>query len=216
MKLLIITAVAGTFLSVSGAQAQTAAQYGIVRETQEIASSSLDTLQKLTKANSKAMGFKSADEAAKSKLGDGLAVFVIGLDDLRKYTPSTDPNKLLVAADQVIYPVMVNDQLRSSVTVEKTREKWEATSFGGSNLIKAIIGARSAVVAAGAPADNLFVAQVPGLNTYLIGFRTGDKLMLAPIMDDTSLKFSAGKVQPGEKVLAALVPVAQRYNGLPL
>jgi len=216
MKLLIITAVAGTFLSPSGAQAQTPAQYGIMRETQEIASSSLDTLQKLTKANFKAMGFESADEAAKSKLGDGLAVFVIGLDDLRKYTPGTDPNRLLVAADQVIYPVMVNDQPRLSVTVEKTREKWEATSFGGSNLIRAIIGARAAVVAAGAPADNLFVARVPALNTYLIGFRTGDKLMLAPIMDDASLKFSAGKAQPGEEVLAALVPVAQRYNGLPL
>ena len=216
MKLLIITAVAGTFLSASGAQAQTAAQYGIVRETQEIASSSLDTLQKLAKANSEAIGFESADEAAKSKLGDGLAVFVIGLDDLCRYTPRSDPNKLLVAADQVIYPVMVNGQPRSSVTVEKTRGKWEATSFGGSNLIKAIIGARSAVVAAGAPANNLFVAWVPGLNTYMIGFRTRDKLMLAPIMDDASLEFSAGKAQPGEKVLAALVPVAQRYNGLPL
>jgi hypothetical protein len=216
MKLLIITAVAGIFLNASGAQAQTTTQYGIMRETQEIAIRSLDTLQKLTKANSKAMGFKSADEAAKSKIGDGLAVFVIGLDDLRKYTPGTDPNKLLVAADQVIYPVMVNDQPRSFVTVEKTREKWEATSFGGSNLIKAIIDARSAVVAAGAPADNLFVARVPGLNRYLIGFRTGDKLMLAPIMDDASLKFSAGKAQPGEEVLAALVPAAQRYNGLPL
>ena len=216
MKLLIIAAVAGAFLSASGAQAQTAAQYGIMRETQEIASRSLDTLQKLTRANFKAMGFESPDEVAKSKLGDGLAVFVIGLDDLRKYTPGTDPNKLLVAADQVIYPVMVNDQPRSSVTVEKMREKWEATSFGGSNLIKAIIGARSAVVAAGAPADNLFVARVPGLNIYLIGFRTGDKLMLAPIMDDANLKFSAGKAEPGEEVLAALAPVAQRYNGLPL
>ena len=216
MKLLIITAVAGTFLSASGAQAQTAAQYGIVRETQEIANSSLDTLQKLSKAKPKAMGFESADEAAKSKLGDGLAVFVIGLDDLRKYTPGTDPNTLLVAADEVIYPVMVNDQPRSLITVEKTHEKWEATSFGGSNLIKAIIDARSAVVAAGAPADNLFVASVPGLNTYMIGFRTRDKLMLAPIIDDASLKFSAGKAQPGEEVLAALVPVAQRYNGLPL
>ena len=70
---------------------------------------------------------------------------------------------------------MVNDQLRSSVTVEKTREKWEATSFGGSNLIKAIISARSAVVAA-VPRPKLFVARVPGLNTYLISFRTGDKL----------------------------------------
>jgi len=100
--------------------------------------------------------------------------------------------------------------------VEKTGEKWEATSFGGRNLIKAIIDARSAVIAAGAPADNLFVARVPGLNRYLIGFRTGDKLMLAPIMDDASLNFSAGKARPGEEVLAALASVAQHYNGLPM
>ena len=45
-----------------------------------------------------------------------------------------DSNVLLVAADQVIYPVMVNDQPVSSITVEKIREKWEATSFGASNI----------------------------------------------------------------------------------
>jgi hypothetical protein len=40
--------------------------------------------------------------------------------------------------------------------------------------------------------------------------------MLTSVIDDSGLNLSAGKTLPAEELFSALVPIAQKYNGLPM
>jgi hypothetical protein len=190
-----------------------------MKEVLDIASRSFITLRKIvTEQNFKTMGFESVDEVTSATLGQPIHVYMVRLDDLRAYKQGIDPNTLLKSLDKEIFPVSVNEQVRSSVMVEKVGDKWNVTSFGAPKLIKLLSKARKDISdTTGVPLNSCFAVHVAALNTYYIGHRAeNNKLMLTTILDDSTLKFPAGKTIPAEDVFAALVPVAQQYNGLPL
>lgn len=219
MKILLILLISWTGVTWVLAQgtAQTPAQPDL-RETKDIATRALVTLQKIGKAtNAKAMGFKSADEMANAKLGEPLSVFMVELDLLRAYQSGSDPNKLLKPIDKVIYPVSAQDQVRSSIVLQKGKEGWKASDFGGANFARLITRARDeSAKATSLPPAAYFVVQVPALNAYFLGYRQDDKLMLASIIDDSTMNLRAGTALPAEQVFGELVPFAQKYNGLPM
>jgi hypothetical protein len=188
------------------------------RQPQEAASKGLETLQKMiTPENFKAMGFESLDEVKSAALGAPLELFHVRLDQLREFQSGTDPNQLLTNVGQMIYPVTVQEQSRSSIMVAKDGETWKAVRFGGPGLIKTLAQVRkeSPPGATAAATSPPFLVQVPALNVYFLGNRSDKGLMLTPLLDDPALKFKAGTPMPAAEALAALVPVAKAYNGLP-
>jgi len=208
---------AGVICVLAQSSAQTVAQRD-VGETKDIATRALATLQKIGKqTNFKAMGFESTDEMANAKLSEPLSVFMVELQDLRAYSPGSDPNKLLKPIDKVIYPVSANDQVRSSIVLQKSKEGWKASDFGGANFARLITRARdeSAKATNLAPAA-YFVVQAPALNASFLGYRQDDKLMLASIIDDPEMNLKAGASLPAEQVFEQLRPLAEKYNGLPM
>jgi hypothetical protein len=190
------------------------------RQPQEAATRALETLQKMiTPQNFKAMGFESLDEVKAAALGEPLALFYVRLDQLREFQPGTDPNTLLTDVGQMIYPVTVREQTRSSIVVAKTEETWKAVRFGGPNLIKAVAEVRkgSPPSTTAAPAVSAsFLVEVPALKVYFLGSRSDQRLTLTPLLDDPTVKFKAGVPMPAEEALGALVPIAKAYNGLPI
>ncbi|GAG68241.1 unnamed protein product, partial [marine sediment metagenome] len=97
---------------------------------------------------------------------------MVRLDKLQKYEPQSDPNKILDTVYQVIYPVKVEKNVRSSIVVEKMKEQWEATSFGGPNLIKMLTKVRKDNSdSTKLPISSYFVVQVPALNLNFIAHR---------------------------------------------
>jgi len=186
-------------------------------ETRDVATQALVTFQKIgNQTNFKAMGFESADEMTNATLGNPLSVYMVELGDLRAYQGGSDPNKLLKPIDKVIYPVNVKDEVRSSIVLQKGKEGWKASDFGGANFARLVTRARDeSAKATGLPATGYFVVQVPSLNAYFLGYHQNDKLMLVSLADDPALNLRAGAPLPAEQVFGDLVPFAQKYNGLP-
>ena len=187
-------------------------------QAQEAATQGIETLrQMITEQNYRAMGFQSVDEVKSAALGAPLPIFYVQLDQLKSYEPATDPNKLLTDVNQMMYPVTVKDEVRSSVVVAKADGVWKATRFGGPNVIQSVAQVRSTVARSSeTPPASTFVVRVPALNFYFLGYRAGDKLMLAPLLDDSRYNFKAGVPMPAEEAFRALAAAAKNYNGLPI
>lgn len=211
----LITLLAIVFIMFSQANAQE--EPLPLEEIQEVASEALATFNELvTMENYTVLGFESLSEVRVANLGEHLRVFMVQLDQLQKYQPGSDPNKILSCGDLVIYPVTVEEQVRSSIVVEKVREGWNATSFGGSNQVKLLTKIRKADSDyTRLPISSYFVVQVPSLNLYFIAHRADEVLMLTPLLDDPSYEFKAGFTMPADKVFEAILPAAKRHDGLP-
>jgi hypothetical protein len=187
-------------------------------DAQTAASRSLDTLRKLiTPENARDMGFDNAADAASATLGSAVRVQMVRLDALRQYQAGADPASLLTEENQIIYPVMVRDQVKSSIIVEGSGNEWKASSFGGPHLVQQMARYRTdATTRLNAAADSVTVVHVAALNLYFLGYRVDGRLMLTPLETHPDYKLEAGASLPADQVFAALAPIARNYNGLPL
>ena len=181
-------------------------------QPQQAATDALGVLQKLVnQQNYRAMGFDSVDEVKQAQLGQPLPTFNIGLDQLKGYQTGANANSFLTQNSETIYPVTVNGQVKSSVTVVQKAGGYEPSSFGNAEIVKALSRYRT-----GENAANDFVVRVPALNMYFLAKRVENRLFLTPIVDDPRLKLKVGEEVPAEIVLEQLAPIAKAYNGLPM
>lgn len=185
----------------------------LAQQIQPTATKSLSEFSKLvTEQNSVSMGFHDPNEVRSATLGQPLQVFKVGLDSLRDYRTSEDPKKLLHSGDEVIYPVLLQDAARSSITLAKVGNEWKAIAFGEPQLVKLIHGAKEKA-AAKAGAEPLFIVQVPALNTVFVGYQRGGTLMLTPVVDDSRFGFKAGESIPASDAFGKMVRAAQSQRG---
>jgi hypothetical protein len=187
-------------------------------DAQTAATQALDTLRKLVTAdNAREMGFDGPGEAATATLGDPVRVQMVRLDALRAYVAGADPGGLLTEGNRVIYPVAVNNQVKSSIIVEGTGNQWKASSFGGPHLVQQMARYRADITARLKPAaDSVTVVHVAALNVYFLGYRVDGRLMLTPLENHPDYKLEAGSSLPADQVFTTLAPIARNYNGLPL
>ena len=188
----------------------------VAQEARETATRSLDTLKQLASgASYKSLGFNSADEAKSAVLGDPTLSYYVRLDRLREYQAGADPNALLAGGgEKIVYPVLIGQDVRSSVILEKSGGAWKAASFGGAAFSKLFFGARAAKQP-GAPGGSYFVVSVPALALNFLGSKAGGTFTLESLADDRASGVRAGTVRPAGEVFTSLVPVARAYNGLP-
>lgn len=116
---------------------------------QEAARDALETFTLLvTKENHKAMGFDSDADVKSASLGEPIQVRMVRLDQLKTFQPGSDPNPLLQETRQVIYPVLIRDETRSSVMLAQSGPgEWRAVSFGNPRLAKQIAETRRRIAA---------------------------------------------------------------------
>ena len=189
----------------------------LIEQIQPIAQKSLKSFSGLiTKENYKQMGFESPDEIKNAILGTPIEDYMVRLDTLKEYKVGSKADTLLTKTNQFIYPVLVKEKVRSSITISKSKEQWKAVSFGGSNFVKLVSRRlKDSSKATGLDISSYFSVRVPALNLFFIGYRTKRGLMLIPLMDDTRLKFKAGESMKAEKVFSAILPAAKAHSGLP-
>ena len=214
MRLLLSLFIA-LLLAASQARAQGAA--APFSEIQPVAQKALKTFSRLvTKENYKRMGFEDPEEVRTATLGAPLQDFIVRLDKLKEYAPGGRLDELLSATDQVIYPVLVKGQVRSSITVSKTGGSWQAISFGGPNFMKLILGTLAENTKATRLDSSAYqVVRIPSVNLLFLGFRLNNELMFVPVTDNDRLKFRAGAGMKAENVFSAILPEAKAHNGLP-
>ncbi len=182
-----------------------------------VAEASITKLSKLVnEKNYRVMGFETPDEVRRATLGEPLRIFMVRLDQLKQYQPGSDPNQLLSGGEQVIYPVVVEGQVRSSIKVEMIKGTWQPISYGGAKIAKLLSVSRKSVQkSTKLPETSHFVVRVPALNLYFLGYRANGVLMLTPILDYPAYDLKAGVTKPADKVFETILPAAKKHNGLP-
>ena len=181
-------------------------------QPQEAASNALTLLQKLvTEQNYRALGFESVDEVKEAQLGQPLAVYYVGLDKLKAYREGTDVNSLLTPYAETIYPVTVQGNVRSSVTIVHKEAGYEPASFGNADVVKALSRYRQRE-----GAQNEFVLRILVFNMYYIARKTDNRITVVPVIDDPRIKTKAGEAIPIESLFNQLRPLADSYNELPM
>src|SRR5215211_4018067 len=137
-------------------------------DAQSAATQALATFRKLVNAqNYKELGFESPDEVANAALGQPMRTSMVRLDQLKAYKASDDPNRLLNDLNQVYYPITVQNNVRSAISLEQANGRWKATGFGPANLAKQVARAKTA---AGAETEPILVHVAP-FNLYFTGHR---------------------------------------------
>lgn len=223
----------------------------------------------VTEENHKSMGFDAVADVKNASLGQPLQVMMVGLDQLRKFQTNSDPNALLNDTHQVIFPVQVRGETRSSISVSQAEGgRWKAVGYGNPYLAKQIDQGRKAIIAMpqaspsaqASPSDTRttgaqnantatpttapppstaasplttnspqatppsavaapdIVVHVAALNLHFIGHRTGGRLMLTALDNNSSYGLRAGATAPAEEVFARLAAneIVKKHNGLPM
>jgi hypothetical protein len=171
------------------------------------AQNGLKTFKKLiTEENTKTMGFKSSSDASRMRLGDEpLKVFLVGFKALKEYRSDNDPEKLVFDMHRFIYPVNVDNEVRSSLTVAeiKNNKGWKAIEYGSPKLINLLLRFRKA--------KSDFVVWVPGMSLHFIGKREDGKIKLASVVGLPQYEFVAGEFVPAGEVFARLQKQTKNY-----
>jgi hypothetical protein len=165
-----------------------------------------------TRNNFREMGFESLAELDRMALGVPMEVFQVRLDQLQGYQGGMAAETLLVDSKHYLYPVLVDTNTRSSLTISEVQGDWTAVSFGSPKLIRMLTSARAGISSsAGVPLSSVFLVEIPALNLYLVGYKAGTTTMVAQVMPDGS----TASPRPASAAFADLVPMAKAHDGLP-
>lgn len=194
----------------------------------EAAQKSLEILQsltiqnliskKLSRARSYAndLGFQSEAEVPNAKLGPELRIKTVKLQKLKTFKDGDNPADILVDAREYLFPMIVNGQARSSVTVAqrkdkymKGQERWRWVERGLGKEFKKIEQLKQDI-----PAD--FLIDIQGFGKVLAK-QSDNKLLLIPIYKGKvgRLDLEAGKEIDASLVfleLAAFLAKAEEAN----
>jgi len=187
------------------------------KEVQAVAAPSLQTFAHLvTKDNYRQMGFETPSDVGKATLDSPLIDFMVQLDQLKKYASGNKPEDLLAATGDIYFPVLVNGQVRSTITLAKVKDVWQAVSFGSSDFMTLVSTTlRENAKRTGLPYAAHFVVRVPALSLFFLGYRADNQLMLVPLLDNAKLGFQAGVAMKADEAFTAVLPEAREHDGLP-
>lgn len=181
-----------------------------VRQAEAVAAASLGTLAELVgKEQPERRGFRSLAEVQTATLAGFLLVFMVHLDSVSSYRPGQDVHALLIDKQEVMSPLAVGDEVRTSVVVKRRVDgRWEAAEFGHGKLVKAIhAGRRSVYKTRGITEENLALIEIPMLATHLLGHDENGVLMLTPLHDIAGTALHAWDTRDAREVFAMLQPL---------
>jgi hypothetical protein len=170
----------------------------------------------LNERNIRNFGFNSMDDLRNASLSSPpFQLVMIPLDQLRNYNGSAVTNSMFIFPAKHIYPVInvTNQRAVNAMVVEYsgTNPKWKIVSMGKSKQMAATVYA----LYKSNPMP-YFIATIPFLNLDFISYRSGNRIMMIPVVSDTQNKLEAGNAVPAERIFATYAAVARRYNGLPM
>jgi hypothetical protein len=75
-------------------------------------------------------GFSQTGDTARATLGEPLHLLTITPDALRAYRPGDDVDTVLSETDMWYVPVLVDDEVRAVLVIDRMAEGWQAVSLG--------------------------------------------------------------------------------------
>lgn len=102
---------------------------------QEAAEKGLPTmLQALPENIVQQFNFSSPEELSQASLGTPFQVFTIHPDEILNYDAGTPIGKIISETDHWFFPVTVNGEVRTLLTVAQMGGQWQAVSIGNAGL----------------------------------------------------------------------------------
>ena len=137
-----------------------------------------------------ALGFHTSSETVVAELGVGLRTYDVSLKQLEKFQAEDDPAALLLDIHEIIFPLLVEGQPRSSLTIAESEQGkgWRVLKKGRSTLIRLIERYRTS------NEDNLVLISSLGLR--FLGRRCQvdqNELVLIPLADQPLFHILAGQ-----------------------
>jgi hypothetical protein len=135
----------------------------------EAAKKSLRLLQKLPAEFKELLGFKPEHmdkELSLKEKEKSIKVYTVGSASLEEYKEEGDPNHILKNAYQLIYPVYMDEELVSSITIREREGKWTFAMFGGKE-IESVKNAWEEY----RDRYETFLVQVPAMYRVFLGYR---------------------------------------------
>ena len=171
----------------------------------------------VTPDNFRALGLNRAADAARTTLGTPSREYLIRLDQLKEFKQGDDPAKLLTDTGIVQYPIVLDNKVRSTVSMVQQDGQWKAISIGEAiRSEKRSTALQESAKALNVSADNYFIVRVPGLNLeFEAATDPAGQLQLTPILDFPEWGLRAGTPEPASAVLLRLVPAAKGTKDLP-
>jgi|SRR5579871_2961577 len=181
----------------------------------QAATASMGTLANVVGSDSSTnRGFSSAGEVNSSTLADGLPVQFVRLDSLAGFTAGQDTKALAFDKQEVLFPITVAGNVRSSVTVQKgPNGQWQAIKFGNAAVAKGSHSARLTVTSK-RPVDagSVSLIEIPTVHAFLLSHTEKGVHMVTPVRDIPGTSYTAGVTAPAAEVFAALQPLAAGVN----
>jgi hypothetical protein len=193
------------------------AQEAVPVEAGAAAKKGLEVFRRLlTEKTSGELGFATPAQADKAGLGMPFREYLVGLNDLAAWTTAGDAAKLLRGGDEYTFPVLVGEDVRSSISVARIDAAWKPVSFGSPGRARTISEVRAASARDGKAAASFSLVVVPALYVQFLGRLEGGRLLLTPLRDDQSVEFKKGAELPAEVVFGKLAPLARKLQQGPV
>lgn len=186
-------------------------------QARQAAEKGQDTLKLLVKDDDKhaqELGFASAAEAADTKLGNPYPIVFVELEKLKQWQPGDDPKNLsdlLEPTDQVIYPLIVGNKVKSSLTVTQIGAGWRTTEWGAKERIRLL----NAALDNARVAESNFLVTIPALNLDFLGDMTDGPFRVIPIRDDPRYRLMRTESVSAKDLFIKLLPEAKAHDGNP-
>lgn len=187
------------------------------RKLEKEATYSLGVFQEMvTDENYSRLGFKTPAEVKLISLGVPIQQYIVRLDHLIEYKEGSNPDSLLIDTHIYHFPVLVNDEVRSSIEILWKDKKYEAISYGSPKYIQAITGERTNQTKRTSFQDSDFILVIiPSLRLHFLGYYNNEQLILIPVFNYPQLDLLQGSEIQANKLFLMLAPIAQKHDGLP-
>jgi hypothetical protein len=164
-----------------------------------------------------ALGFESVEEVNRAQIEQPMPIFMVRLDGLRRYSPGQNPADLLVQTNEVRFPISVDGQVRSSLTLRLTNGGWEVARVGRPQLTSRLVEIMQPPgLATQIPSGAFFEVSIPALNLEFVGRRQGSSILLVSVVSEPRYDLQAGVAIDAGQVFERLAPFAQQLETGPL
>jgi len=126
-----------------GYSAQVAVEPSVIQFSQQALSNYVQNV--VNDKNFTKFGFRSLDEAKRARLGEPYRVAIIGLRQLKDYKPGGGAKMLLTDAHTVLFPVLVDGQVRTKLEVVQKAGRLVPGEFGGTRTVQIVEEVASAL-----------------------------------------------------------------------
>ena len=166
----------------------------------------------------KSLGFDKLGDLRDAKAGSALAVYSVRLDELQSYQTGSDPWPLLQKTNAWIFPLLVNQQVRSSAMVNISRKdqgdefNLRVTQLGSLSLIKVLTEFKNEMEEKKECVGECSVVWIPALKRYFLTDKTPAEFKIKVLRDGPGDKLKKGQLLPADQVFSILQNEAQKIQ----